>query len=222
MPVRSSGAHNHASRLSDMIRHRMSETMPMIVEACISDAAERAPTVDEEYNELNAESGQSALVPRAGDRSNDSDGRTRFLKPETTYLKNAIVNLLENSRTMSEGGIFIVSVGSERYLNRVSHFSYINLGANGGVIKHTVPASPDVGYFTMFEAGIAGFEVRPHTVRKNGTPYSLKPGEGEDDERDSMVKSITGRHMFMPLYLQKAAGAVLLNALAEIGPGRAT
>lgn len=228
MPVISSGGFNHATRLSDMIREHMSRTMPRVAEALLTDAKSRAPSMDEEYAELNAEAGTEPLVPRAGGNSADTDGRTRFEKNEATYLANAVPNIIENAQVISGDRILGVRVGNISFLNRVTHFSYTNTVGRGGSIDHTVPAN-EQGYFSMFEGGTAGavvsgaittFTVVPHEARRDGGTYPLRPGEGPDGARTSMVKSIRGRAMFAPFDLQQVASAVLSSALAEIGPGR--
>jgi hypothetical protein len=231
MPVKSAGAHSHATQLSTLIKERMARSMTEVAEAMTASAKSRAPSMDEEYRELNAESGGVPMVDRSGDSSADSDGRKRFIKPESTYLTNAVMNLELNTQVIADHGVIGVRIGHLPFLNQVTHFSYINLGAEKGEVEHTVPSSPEIGYFTMMEGGTAGaavdngittFTVYPHDRKENGHFYPLRPGEGEDGTRKSMVKTITGRQMFMPLFLQQAAGAVLRSALAELGPARSS
>lgn len=214
MPVNSDNAREHADRLKELIKKTVSESMFEAGVAMLKVAADRAPSVDEEYNELNAESGGTALVPRSGDTSSDTDGRTRFIKPEVSYLKNAIPNT-SNMRVLKSR----VRVGNLTFLNNVTKFKYRNLGAGGGTIENTVGP-----YFQMFEGGTAGAAVEggitTFTVVPRKDSYPLRPGEGPDGVRKTMIKSIRGRAMFSPLVLGKAASAVIKKALAEIGPSK--
>jgi hypothetical protein len=182
-------------------------------EAMLTVAAARAPEIDEEYAELNAEAGQAPLVSRSGDRSDDSDGRVRFIKPESTYLKNAVAdpaNILAVGQS--------VMVGNRAYLNAATHFKYKNKAPRGGQITNEVGP-----YFSMFEGGTAGAAVEggitTFTVMPRGD-YPLRPGEGPDGTKTQMVKSVSARAMFSPLYLQQAAIAVIERALAAVGPSR--
>ena len=222
MAVDARGAVAQADRISELIAEALSGvSLESVGRALLLDAAARAPSVDEEYRELNAEAGESPLTPRAGNRSADEDGRIRFEKDESTYLKNAIpdpVNMEINAAAKR------VRVGNREFLDQVSRFSYTNVGAKGTEHKHEVPANG--GYFEMFDGGTGGaavssdgvttFTVYPHDSRADGGGYPLRPGA--DVKRSSMVKSIKGRNMFNPTFLAAAAQAVLENVLAKIGP----
>jgi hypothetical protein len=216
MSVDATGALSHNARLMDGLRELIETMMPKVAEAMALDAASRAPDLDEEYKELNAEIGQEPLVARNGDRSGDLDGRTRFLKPEDTYLKNAIMNPINR---LGDGNV--ARVGNLEFLEQSAQFTYTNIITDGhghitGTETYTVH-----DYFQMFEGGKSGMmTVRPHTTGAKH-PYPLRPGEAKNAATMSMVKALTPCFMFGIDFLETIAGVTITTALAEYGPGTA-
>lgn len=215
--INAAGAKAKSFALWTKINESLLAVMPAVAADMIAVASSRAPSMDEEYAELNAEAGEAPLVGRAGGQSADSDGRTRFIKSEDTYLANA-VNDPANVMTLG----LSVSVGNKAYLNAATHFKYTNLVSHGGTKTYEVGP-----YFDMFDSGTSGaaveglittFVVSPH----DGGDYPLRPGEGSDGERATMIKSIRSRDMFSKFILAQAARAVITRALAEVGPSESS
>lgn len=222
--VNDSNAESHAARLIEMIQQRAQAALAETAEAMLASAKSRAPSMEEEYRELNAEAGSEPLTPMGADGSSaDDDSRVRFSKEADTYLTNAVADPVRNA--FVDETRLAAAVGNLEYLYEVTRFSYTNASEKSGEPRGTYEVGP---YFDMFEGGTAGaavdedgvttFEVEPHERREDGGYYPLRPGSGDDGVRGTMVKSITGRFMFNPLLLQDAASEVLRGAMAEVGP----
>lgn len=215
MAIDDSGALDHISELKSAMQEAMIESALLLEKELLVDAASRAPTMDEEYRELNASSGEEPMVGRAGNTSADTDGRVRFIKDESTYLKNCIVDPA-NAQLTDTGKSVGVKVGNRLFLSMNSHFKYKNLGKNKGTIENQVGP-----YYDMFEGGTAGAAVNSEgitmfIVEPRGD-YPLRPGEDEAGTKKTMLKSITARLMFHAPYLITAAKAVVTRVLSKLG-----
>lgn len=212
----------NALKHTQFLKNRILEdvtTASMLVEReILQDVATRAPTVDEEYRELNAESGEDALVPRDGDRSADEDdhGRVRFIKAQETYLQNCVTNPINVSRKDT-----IIKIGNRAFLEKMTHFHYINLGKGSSQIVHEVGP-----YLDMIEGGSAGSAVNLNgittfTIEPHGD-YPLRPGIGKDGERKSMLKTIRARFMFQGIAIQIKVREIMERVLSTLGGDRAS
>jgi hypothetical protein len=206
--VNNAGAVRKAHNALNSIYEAIQSASVAAGEAMLSAAAASAPSIDEEYDELNAESGAQPEVARDGDRSADTDERIRFMKPEKTYIANAI---LDPANIRASGTL--IAVGNHAFLNQQAQFSYQNWSKKRGSQQYTVS-----GYFDMFESGTAAITLL--NIQPHAPGYPLRPGEGEDGTRSSVTKSIQGRWMFAPSAMKLASKVVLSAALASIGPGR--
>lgn len=223
MPSRIENGHDHRKLLIYNIMSAIQEEVPAIAEEVLKIAVERAPSVEEEYRELNAGEGEEPLVAMGSDGgSADTDGRRRFIKPINSYLKNAVGNLQENFQLGRKNRFWYTSLtmrfGRVSFLERMSHFKYRNLVAKGGTIENEVGP-----YFSMFEGGTAGAAVEDGITTFTVTPrgnYPLRPGEGPEGVRKTMIKSIRGRFMFAPNLMAAAARTAFQAVLARLGPGK--
>lgn len=216
--VTSSGAQAKIERLMTLISRTVDGALPEVAVALALNAQTRAPSVDSEYNELMAGSGEQAMVPRSGDRSADTDGRIRLEKPESTYIWNTIVspvNFQINGHMLRFGNLM--------WLNENAYFSYTNLRAVGGhgknhVTEYETETYRKSGYFEAFEYGSVGSSamVYPSHQLQNGHAYPLRPGEGPDGAKTSMYKPISAHFMFMPFLLKEVADLTLTTALRKI------
>lgn len=200
-----------ASRIAELIQQRVTETMPAVAARLAQDAQMRAPTVDEEYNALMAEPGEVPAVPREGDRSADRDDRVRMIKPEETYLFNAVANLANVDWTTNSA-----SIGFLPFLELCTMYRYINLRRTG---KDTHEQSEEHEVGPYLDAIIAGGTktVVPVFTLMNGHRYRLRPvDDNEDPGEDSMTKAFAPHEMFAPFNLLAVAREILTTALAEM------
>lgn len=210
--VDGSGATAHWERLYKIIQDKVSETMPQVAEELGLSALSRAPTIDQEYNMLMAEDGETAAVPRDGDRSGDTDDRIRLDKPESTYMHNAV--MAPGNMEWDASNVYFGNIG---FLNLCATYRYRNLRRTG---KNTHEPSEwhEVGpYFEQLDAGGEKLIV-PVFILGNGHKYRLRPVDDEHDPGlDSMHKAFPAHNMFNPASLESAVRATLRTALAEIG-----
>lgn len=211
MVVDSSMAEQKASRIADLIKQKVAETMPVVAARLAAQARMRAPTIDEEYNALMAEPGETPAVPRAGDTSDDKDGRVRMIKPEETYLFNAVVAPANVNWTQNSA-----SIGFLPFLEACTTYRYINLRRTG---KHEHEQSEPhlVGpYFSALDEGGSQLIVPVFTLM-NGHKYRLRPvDDNEDPGEDSMTKAFRPHSIFAPFNLLAVARETLTTALAEL------
>lgn len=211
MPVNSAGAEEKASRIAELIQQKIAETMPVIAAQLALDSQMRAPTVDEEYNALMAESGHEAAVPREGDFSADQDDRVRMIKPEETYLFNAVINPANVKVTETSAAI-----GYLPFLETCAKYRYINL-MRTGKDEHEQMGPHEVGPY--LDAVISGGSalIVPVFTLMNGHKYRLRPVDDNSDPGvDTMTKSFSPHPMFAPFNLLAVARETLTTALAEM------
>ena len=184
-------------------------------DAAIISALERAPSMDEEYRELNAPAGGEPFIPRAGGRSADPEdyGRVRFEKPEETYIESLVPN---PANMKLEGSRF--SFGNIAFLSENTYFSYTN-ATKGDERKSregkTYGPYRVNDYFMRFEAGASGdFVVSPNPEHGSGTHY-LTPGSAKETFTRQMNKSIKPRLMFLSPDLEVAVRSAMAQRLRE-------
>lgn len=216
------GAKEKSVRLLDLIRTSMIEALPKLAEDLQVDVLARAPTEDQEYTALMMGGEGEPLVPREGQRSGDTDGRTRFDKGDKLYIIDA-VRAPVNVEAEADGLRLKVRVGNLAWLEQNSFFEYTNLRYNGPKQQPTESGPFIQGpYFEAFEAGAPPRTIVPKHALGNGHAYPLKPGEGKDGERDSMTKSIAPHFMFARELLDVVATVTISTTLAKVGPGKET
>jgi hypothetical protein len=222
MPAIMGRAEQHSKDLLNKLGRKIERTLGKLSRELAEAAQTKAPTPDDEYRELNAPSGEEPLVPRAGRRSADTDGRVRFRKPAgTQYIFDALVDPRNTEKSQSET-IFGAKVGNRDFLDSQCRFEYVNL-MREGKDSHVAMGPYTVFYgFDMFESGIAAFTVTPR-FKGDQWEYPLRPGEAPEDETWSMTKSVRPYFMFLGNgALPEVAAAVLSAAMAEFGPGHAS
>lgn len=177
------------------IRRILAEKVPEAVVAASIDVQKQiqanSPTHEQEYDELMVGSGETSSVPLVGDRSGDTDGRTRLQKEPGSWLFDVVVNPL-NRDIQSRESTTTFRIGKKAFLESSTYFTYINLqGKEKNEITHEVGP-----YFDDFEYG--GIDIRrvPRYVAADGRTYKLKPDE--TTRLTEMLKPIAARYAYAP------------------------
>lgn len=189
-------------RLPRGIKTALEDAWPDIVEQCLDDIQDRAPTHGQEYRQI---MGHEAFGPApggvslSGNRSSDPDRRVRFIRGPGIWLKELVRmpgSYSSNSRNLT------IRLGIESFLNENSRFSWINIHGRkvrftsrkqdkpkvispGVPIKHT----SDYGVFYWFENGAENIVI----PRGN---YKLNPDGNPDHRVWEMPKSYRRYRMY--------------------------
>lgn len=214
-------AERHVDSLFDDLDDAIMQAMPELTAKLLMYSAEKAPSIDEEYQILMRGDDQQAegIPPREGGRSADTDGRTRLIKPESTYLQIAMMDA-ENNAVVRGMNCYI---GNVAYLNAVTYFEYENANQS----TKEVVARHRVGpYFKFLDYGAAAGKVlviTPHTTTQDGIHrYPLRPNDGGKPATMQMIKAFPVFAMFDPTELRIQAQVFLTTVCAKLGPGRAS
>jgi hypothetical protein len=208
--VNSAGAEARAASIKALLEQRLAAAMPRVVDALTAIAVAASPSIDEEYDALMAEEGGSAAVPRAGDRSGDKDDRTRLIKPEETYLQNAVAN---PANCLIDGTS--VFFGNVPFLETQTTYNYINIQRTSHREHEEVEHQVGPYLFALLEGGSK--TIVPVFAYRH--KYKLRPiDDNKDKGRDSMEKSFASvpHQIFAPFVLLAAARETLTTALAEM------
>lgn len=170
--------------------------------------ASLSPTHDEEFQTIMYGEGGSGDVSLDGDRSSDTDGRTRFAKSPGTWLADIAVNPV-NMNVVVNGTVTTVKFGNKPFLDASSVFQYTNIeGTTKTPITHQ--AGP---YFDNFEAGASYVVVPSHVVNKN---YPLRPYEDPRFKIYEFPKSVSAHRAYLPGTLFPVFRDAVISALAEL------
>lgn len=209
MPLISdAGAQARSQEIMDAIRAKARAALPKVAEALVANVKSRTPNKDQEYDTLMRGDGNPSgvdLVPRNGDQSGDTDGRTRFQKTgpwlEDVVVNPGNVNIDEAKLTVSIGNLALYMVAT--------HWRYRN--AKYGWHRDYGP------YFWAFETGSVDSRayVEPRFAAHQGGKYPLRPDEDAEHELFGMYKPVKARAMYSDIYLRKIVFATMATSLSE-------
>ena len=189
MPLDSRGAEAKLVRILRMLNEELPYEVELTGELLQTQIVARSPTKEQEYNSLMLGDGEST-IPLVGDRSGDTDGRTRLQKAPGSWLVEVAVDPLNRAVATSEG-VTTLSVGNMSLLNTSSSFSYTNLRGDKTEETHTVGP-----YFQFFEYGSTWVVV---PVFQSTRTYPLRPDE--TTKVFSLQKSIPAYNAYLGMTL---------------------
>lgn len=210
MPVDDSGAQRHASQMLERIREAVRVASLVAADVVVVEALARTPTVDREYDILmQGENGGASPVPRSGDQSADTDGRTRLSKLESTYLANVVPSPLNRSYVISSEHVGF-RFGNMPLLEASTVFSYTNKTSDG---PKTYTLGP---YFMNWEYGSIRTVSPVGRRHSDGGYYPLRPDE--TSTLKSMDKSVAPKGIFLGPLLLEAFANTFQAELQALGP----
>jgi hypothetical protein len=156
------------------VQAKVETELPAIAAEVLEDIRARTPSPDTEYEYLmtggGTSGGVSKLVPRAGDRSGDSDTaksgaeRIRFMRNPGLWLHDLVVD----PRTFEvDTATMTVRIGKVPELEALSKFSWQNRDRAGNEYPNESP----YGVWSFFEYGTE------HEVSPRGIGYPLRPDD---------------------------------------------
>lgn len=209
MVVNAEGAMRKSEKLILNLRAKMRLAQDVALEVLLTDIQAHTPTVDEEYDLLMSGGSGSGQVPRSGGSSNDSDGRHRLIKDESTYLANTVAADTD-FKVSWNNGLGMIQIGNMELLLLNTTWAYQNFSKGHGEYAR-IEKGP---YFNQYEYGSLGVEIVPVFPGR----YPLQPDEYSPVMR--VTKSVPPFRMFgserlIPLFVQ-----TMEMQLAQIGPGK--
>jgi len=188
MPLDSSKFERRFKELMQMFDEDVPKFADEAAESVQLEIAARSPSHEEEYDSIMVGEGGTPTVPLSGDRSADTDGRTRFQKEPGTWLQD-VASVSGNRLVQVDGTRTRVLLGNMMLLNRSARFSFTNLFG-----KERMPITHESGsYFDFFENGASYVVVPTHQSTKQ---YPLRPDETQ--KFFEFPKSISAHRAYFP------------------------